>query len=291
MRLGLFVLIMILGVFVKAQERNSNNRVKKWDLVWADEFDKDGRPDPSKWGYEIGYIRGTELQFYTNDPTNVFVRDGLLHLSAKKDFKRNPRYKPNHTWSDKYRGKPKESLPRYQQSMYDSIVPYSSASINTLGKMHFKRGKLVVRAKVPKGQGLWPAIWMLGANRMEVGWPKCGEIDVMEYAGKKSGVVTSNVHYANKKGEHIRGAKVKKKIALEDEFHEYVLIWEEKTMKFYIDNHLFGTTDISSSDAQQVFEKDFYLILNLALGGSMGGDVSDNLLPQTFLVDYVRYYR
>src|SRR5437868_5358649 len=160
---------------------------ENWKLLWADEFDYTGAPDPKRWTNEVGFIRNRELQFYTaGRKENARVENGKLIIEARKEHFPNPRYKPGVTDARN---------PEYAE--------YTSACVTTEKLAAWKYGRIEVRAKLPEGRGVWPAIWMLGTNRHSAGWPKCGEIDIMEYVGFDQNVIHANIHTA--KYNHIRG--------------------------------------------------------------------------------------
>ncbi|HNU09347.1 MAG TPA: family 16 glycosylhydrolase, partial [Pyrinomonadaceae bacterium] len=150
-----------------------------YKLVWADEFDKDGQPDPSKWSYESGYIRNREKQYYTNRPENVRVESGNLVIEARKEAIKNPGF---------------ASTDSKNWKANREFTEYTSASITTRDKAEWLYGKIDIRARLPKGRGAWSALWMLGANWDEVGWPRCGEIDIVENVGFEPTTVHATVH-------------------------------------------------------------------------------------------------
>lgn len=237
---------------------------KNKKLVWDDEFDYTGLPDTRKWDYEVGFVRNKEPQFYTKRRLeNCRVENGMLMIEARKE--------------------------KYGEASY------TAASIITLKKQHWKYGRIEVRAKVPKGIGSWPAIWMLGANRGPVKWPDCGEIDIMEFVGKDSTLVYGTAHYSKDGGKYeYKGEKPIVGAPYED-FHVYAIDWNENRIEFYYDSLKYFVFDIGSADknTQNIFRKDFYLLLNLALGreGTLGGRLDDNILPLKYYVDYVRVYQ
>ncbi|SDL12515.1 glycoside hydrolase family 16 protein [Siphonobacter aquaeclarae] len=238
-------------------------------LVWSDEFDGNGRPDPSKWTYEKGFVRNKEPQYYTVDRTeNARVENGMLVIEARKET----------DFSD------------------GEQIPYTSASLITLGKHAWKYGRFEVRAKVPKGLGSWPAIWMKGANYPGTKWPFCGEIDIMEFVGKDSSLVYGTVHYADSTGKYRMEGKKPSVGAPYDDFHVYALEWSEDHMDFYYDDLKYFTYELKKADnrtAGNPFQKEFFLMLNLALGNpkNLGGRLDDRILPVRFYVDYVRIYQ
>jgi beta-glucanase (GH16 family) len=239
-----------------------------WDLVWSDEFDYEGLPDPEKWGYEVGYIRNDELQYYTEKrKENARVEDGMLIIEARKDG---------------------DTVPGATRG-------YTSASLHTKDTATWTYGRIEVRAKLPQGVGTWPAIWTLGVNIDEVGWPACGEIDIMEHVGFQPGLLHGTVHteaYNHVKGT-ARGGSFYRPDPYED-FHIYAVEWFEDHIDFYIDEYKYFTfknehtgVDTWPYDAPQ------YLILNLAIGGSWGGQqgVDDSIFPQPYVIDYVRVFK
>ena len=229
------------------------------------------------WAFEEGFIRNQELQLYTSRPENVRIRDRKLIIEAKREALPNARYEAgSQNWARSR-----------QQS------EYTSASIRTLGKADWKYGRFVVRAKLPGGRGTWPAIWMLASDCDKVGWPACGEIDIMEYVGYDPGVVHANIH--TKGRNHVlknnKGAKISVPDA-ETAFHEYVLEWTPKKMDFFLDDKHYFTYEKEGGEDLWPFDKPFYLILNLAVGGGWGGrnGVDPSRFPARFEVDYVRVY-
>jgi beta-glucanase (GH16 family) len=249
-----------------------------WRLVWSDEFDKPGLPDKSKWGYETGYIRNNELQFYTQDRLeNARVENGVLVIEGRKERFPNPNFRPGVTNSARRRNA--------------EFADYTAASITTEGKASFLYGRVEVRAKLPQGKGVWPAIWMMGTNRSVVGWPRCGEIDIMEFVGKEPGNVHATVHY-HKDGRHgSKGSKIATK-APYDDFHIYAVEWNAERMDFYFDKEKYFTFELKTlaDGPDHPFRKPHYLLINLALGGQWGGPMDDSVLPQKYLIDYVRVY-
>lgn len=254
----------------------------EWQLVWADEFDRDGLPDPSRWTYEEGLVRNRELQYYTaGRRENARVEGGFLILEARRERWPNPRFQadaPENRWQQRR-----------------EFADYTSASLTTEGKAAWTYGRIEVRAKVPSGRGTWPAIWTLGANRRTVGWPACGEIDILEYVGHEPGVVHANVHtrgFNHARGNG-RGASLKVPDA-ETAFHVYALEWTPQRLEFFVDDRKFFTLENDGTGPDSwPFDAPQYLILNLAIGGSWGGQkgVDDTIFPQRFIVDYVRVYQ
>ena len=224
--------------------------------VWSDEFNTDGAPNSLKWGYDLGAggWGNNEPQYYTNRSENVIVQGGLLKIITKKE---------NYLGSN-----------------------YTSARIKTSGKFSFKYGKVEIRAKLPIGGGTWPALWMLGDNIGAVGWPACGEIDIMEHLGNQLNKIYGTLHYPGRSGGSADGATVNISNAT-TEFHLYSLDWRADTIKFYVDNQLFKTF---VNSANVPFNQKFFLIINSAIGGNFGGAVDPNFVSSTFEVDYIRVY-
>ncbi len=227
------------------------------NLVWADEFDVDGAPNPASWTYDLGTgdngWGNNESQSYTNDPSNVIVESGMLKITAKAEN-----------------------------------GGYTSARIKTQGLVEFTYGKVEVRAKLPSGGGTWPAIWMLGANITEVSWPDCGEIDIMEHVGNNQDVVSSALHFPGNSGGNpifkandVPGAST--------DFHVYGVEWSSSQIVFSIDDVVYHTYSYSSS--LPFYNKDFFLILNVAMGGGFGGTIDPAFTESSMEIDYVRVYQ
>jgi beta-glucanase (GH16 family) len=253
-----------------------------WKLVWSDEFDKPGAPDPAKWSYETGFVRNNEAQFYTSDRReNARVEDGMLVIEARKEQFKNPAFSP--TAGAGKRGRNRE------------FADYTSASLTTLGKASWCYGRVEVRAKLPRGRGPWPAIWMLGTNITQVGWPACGEIDIMEFVGHDPGVINANIHTS--KYNHVKktgkGAKITVK-DVSDAFHIYAIEWTPDRLDFFVDDRKYFTfkNEGTGSDVWP-YDKAQYLILNLAIGGAWGGaqGIDDSIFPQRYYIVYVRVYQ
>jgi beta-glucanase (GH16 family) len=234
-----------------------------WTLVFSDEFDTPGALDPAKWGYEIGYIRNDEKQYYTSRTENVRAEGGNLLIEARKE---------------PYQG-----------------YGYTSASINTRGRFEFTYGRVEVRAKLPTGNGTWPAIWMLGTNIGQVGWPACGEIDVMENVGFEPTRIHGTVHTAayNHVQGTAKGASVTVASPWED-FHVYAMEWYPDRIDVFVDGPKYFTFRNEGTGSRTwPFDKPQYLLLNLAIGGSWGGQkgIDDSRFPHRYLIDYVRVYK
>jgi beta-glucanase (GH16 family) len=225
-------------------------------IVWSDEFNYSGLPDSSKWGNEVGSVRNNELQYYTDrDTNNQLVRNGYLELVARRDSSKG--------------------------------FAYTSASINTKGKFSFTYGRMEARMKLPYGQGLWPAFWTLGANIDQVGWPSCGEIDVMEHINSEDKIY-GTVHW-RKKSNKRSGSSFNLDTA---EFHVYALEWTNSHISWFVDDVLFHQLKIRNGRKKtSELHLPQYLLLNLAVGGNWPGSPGINtVFPATVYVDYVRVY-
>jgi beta-glucanase (GH16 family) len=231
------------------------------NLVWSDEFNTDGAPDASKWGYDLGNgdngWGNSEKQNYTNTAANVIVQGGNLKITAKKET--------------------------------SGGFAYSSARLKSEGKYDFTYGKVEVRAKLPIGGGTWPAIWMLGANYAAPGfaWPACGEIDIMEHVGNSQNLIHGTLHYpGHSGGSGNSGSKTIPNVSTE--FHVYKTIWSPSAVEIYVDDQLIHTV---ANDASLPFNKDFFLILNVAMGGNFGGNIDPAFTESSLEIDYVRVYQ
>lgn len=236
-----------------------------WKLVWADEFDRSGLPDPAKWSYEKGLVRNNEKQFYTVERLeNARVEEGKLVIEARKES-------------------------------FDK-ADFTSASLITKGHAAWTYGRFEVRAKVPAARGTWPALWMLPLDYPAVPWPRCGEIDIMEHVGHSPGRIHGTLH--TETFNHLTGSQRTSVISLPTataEFHTYSIEWSKDLIIAQIDGKTYGTFDKKPTDtlAEWPFDKEFYLILNLAIGGSWGGEkgIEDSAFPQRLEVDFVRVYQ
>jgi beta-glucanase (GH16 family) len=257
----------------------------EWKLVWSDEFDRSGLPDASRWGYESGYLRNNESQFYTQArQENARMENGHLVIEARKE-----KYPIGAS------GAPAKSGSRRRRTAESGFADYTSASLTTRNKAAWTYGKIEVRAKLPSGRGTWPAIWMLGTNIDRTGWPACGEIDIMECVGFDPGVIHANIHTA--KYNHVRGTNKGDKIVIADAseaFHVYAIEWDAHKIDFFVDSRKYFTyrKEGTGRDAWP-YDRDQYLILNLAIGGSWGGQkgIDDRIFPQRYEIDYVRVYQ
>ncbi|MHB0756184.1 glycoside hydrolase family 16 protein [Polaribacter sp. M15] len=224
------------------------------NLVWEDDFNTNGAPDATKWTYDLGaggWGNGEE-QTYTNNAENVIVEDGSLKITAKADG-----------------------------------ASYTSARLKTEGLYEFTYGRVEVRAKLPASQGTWPAIWMLGANFATVGWPETGEIDIMEQKGQDKNTVLSTIHYPGNSAGNGPSQSTSLPTST-TEFHNYAVEWTEAKIVFYIDDVPYHTL---TNDASLPFNADFFLILNVAMGGTLGGDIDPAFTEDTMEIDYVKVFQ
>ena len=230
-------------------------------VIFEESFEGD-QLDTSFWNYDLGdgcpNLCGwgnNERQIYTKK--NVALRDGHLVITATKNG-----------------------------------ATYESGKITTKKKIEFQYGTVEVRAKLPQGHGLWPAIWMLGNDIDTNMWPGCGEIDMMEYVGKEPGVIHTTLHTPDSFGSSVN---TKRTVidGIENDFHIYKSVWTESAIEFYIDNNKVYSFSPQDKNARTwPYNKPFYFILNLAIGGNFGGpEVDDTIFPQEFLIDYVKIYR
>lgn len=268
-----FFLMVMITFSLTAQKK------EKLKLVWSEEFNYKGLPDTTKWGYEVGHIRNKEQQYYTHArKENAWVNKGVLAITGRKESYPNEFYKKDgKDWKFK-----------------DSTAQYTSASINTLGKAGWQYGRIEVKAKLPQGGGIWPAIWMMGVNRTELGWPKCGEIDVMEFIGNHPEDIYGTIHYPDpvSKENKSKGNKTIEK-KLDKGFHVYAIEWNEQTIDVYFDKKKYHSFPIDTAGlgSENPFRKPFYLLINLAMGANWPGPIDDRVLPQQFIIDYVRVYQ
>lgn len=249
---------------------------EEWNLVWSDEFDYEGLPDKTKWDYEEGFVRNNELQYYTRArQENARVEKGFLIIEGRKEQFPNPRFK--------------QGSNNWQQNR--EHAQYTAASLITLNRSDWKYGRIEVRAKIPQGKGIWPAIWTLGSNRSSLGWPRCGEIDIMEFVGKQPDVIHANAHFAIDGKHSAMSGQIKTEKPFDD-FHIYAIEWFIDRIDFFFDDTKYHTYPIDNNGKgdDNCFRKPHYLLINLALGGSWGGEIDDSILPQKYLVDYVRVY-
>jgi len=235
-------------------------------LVMSEEFNVDGAPDPAVWAFDIGGNGwgNNELQYYTDRPENVVVQNGYLIITAKQES---------------YLG-----------------ANFTSARLKTQNLFTQKYGRFEARIKMPLGKGLWPAFWMLGSNIDQVSWPQCGEIDIMEYLGNNPTEVLGTLHAPGVFG----GNSLSKSYSLtnsrfDTDFHVFGVEWTEKHINWYVDDVLYSQitrAKVEEEGGEWVFDNDFFMILNIAVGGNLPGNPDANtIFPQRMIVDYVRVYQ
>ena len=245
-------------------ETNSIDEAVKIEptLVWSDEFDGTTL-NLDNWSYELGdgcpNLCGwgnNELQEYTDD--NHRLEDGMLIISAKKGSNSN----------------------------------YTSTRIKTKGKQEFQYGRIEARVKVPSGAGMWPAFWALGNDIETNSWPNCGEIDIVEYVGKNPGQIFTSVHTPSSYGNTVN-SMITNVPNVEEDFHNYAVEWNENFIDFFFDDTRVYTYSVQTKNQNTwPFNKPFFLIINLAIGGNFGGPVANNIqFPREFIIDYVRVYQ
>jgi len=246
-------------------------KVNSRKLIWSDEFNYPGQPDTSRWNYDVGdgcpNVCGwgnDEAEFYTNDPKNIRIENDRLIIEAHKDS---------------LGGK-----------------AYTSTRIVSKFKGDWLYGRIEVMAKLPRGRGTWPAIWMLSTDWKYGGWPASGEIDIMEHVGHDQGVIHGTIH--TESYNHHKKTQKEGKITIsdaQDEFHIYAIDWSENKIDFYVDDTLYHSVSKEASDTfkEWPFDQRFHLIMNIAVGGFWGGaqGIDESIWPQKMEVEYVRVYQ
>lgn len=277
MNISLFQYLIFIFLFITSCSDSSTSSTDNGDeleyqLIWSDEFDGN-ELNMDNWSFELGdgchlgvNLCGwgnNELQYYTDRTENIFVQDGSLHIVARDE--------------------------RFQNKNY------TSARIRTIDKGDWKFGRFEIRAKLPEGQGIWPAVWMLPTEEVFGGWPRSGEIDIMELVGHRPSTVHGTVHYGpvwpqnQNKGNTYSLSSGK----FSDDFHVFSIEWMEDEINWYVNDTLFHTvTPEILSPHNYPFNETFHLILNLAVGGNWPGNPnSSTRFPQTLEVDYIRVYQ
>ena len=246
-----------------------------YKLVWSDEFDVDGKPNPKNWNYEKGFVRNNELQWY--QPDNATVKDGMLIIEGRKERVSNPNYKSGSSdW---------KTSRQYGE--------YTSTSMTTSGLQTWQYGRMEMRGRIPTTAGMWPAWWTLGVKGE---WPSNGEIDIMEYY---NGKVLANVACGTDKQWTAKWDSATKSLSSlgagwSDKFHVWRMDWDDQKIDLYLDDTLLNTATLSSmlnADGTSPFKQKVYMILNLAIGGDNGGDPSGTTFPVRYEVDYVRVFQ
>jgi len=249
----------------------------EWKLVWSDEFNRDGRPDPAKWTYETGFVRNQELQWY--QPENAWCENGLLIIEARREHKKNP----NHL----------KDTAEWKASR--EFAEYTSACLITKGIASWRYGRFEMRGRIDTRAGLWPAFWTLGVERR---WPNNGETDIMEYY---RGTLLANLIWAASGGLYRTTSVTRRKPigSFSDpdwsaKFHVWRMDWDEQRITISVDGEVLNDADLNQTanpDGFNGFRQAHSILLNLAIGGTSGGDPSATAFPARFEVDYVRIYQ
>jgi beta-glucanase (GH16 family) len=262
------------------ENRAPSDKAAEYQLVWSDEFNQDGRPDPKNWTYEHGFVRNHEAQWY--QPENARCENGLLIIEARREKFKNPNYDAS------------ANSQRWQRSR--EYADYTSCSMTTRGLHEWTYGRFEMRGRIDTSAGLWPAWWTLGRGR----WPAAGEIDIMEYY---RGILKANIAWA---GEQNRGGATWNSAVRQisrfpadwsSKFHIWRMDWDENDIKLYVDDMLLNDQDLTKTidnDARKTnpfVAAPQYMILNVAVGGDNGGDPSQTTFPSKMEVDYVRVYQ
>ena len=277
----LFIAILFLAVTANCAETKPeplpvSDSTNDWKLVWQDEFNTNGPPDPANWNYDRGFVRNQELQWYQSE--NAFCTNGLLVIEARQEHKPNPTFVTNSTnWKTRR-----------------EWIDYTSAAITSRRLREFTYGRFEMRARIDIRLGSWPAFWTLGATP-GVRWPAGGEVDVMEFY---TGTVLANIAYSLDR--RAKWSTVKKPVAelggdaWSKEFHIWTMEWDERKLDLLLDGRLMNHLDLveaDNADQGNPFHRPVYFILNQAIGGTQGGDPSQTKFPIRFEVDWVRVYQ
>jgi beta-glucanase (GH16 family) len=269
----IFPLLFFTGIIFHAMAQNE----KKYTLVWADEFDKNGAPDSANWDYQHGLVRNEEAQWY--QPENAQCKNGLLIIEARKEKRINPNYTAGSSnWTK-------------QQKW----IEYTSACLITAGKNTWQYGRFEMRGRIDISDGMWPAWWTLG---VEKNWPANGEIDMMEYY---RGKLLANIACLGKEGNTEWRSNTFPTDSLggktwSSKFHVWRMDWTEEFIALYIDDQLLNKVPVDSlmnkdGSGFNPFKQPHYMLLNLAIGGQNGGDPSHTSFPRKMEIDYVRVYQ
>lgn len=284
MKKGVFIIYMLSGLF------NAALYGQEYRLVWSDEFNTDGKVDTTNWNFARGFQYNKEAQWYQT--ANAYCKDGKLIIEARKEHSPNPDYDPDSEHWGKKR-------------LY---VEYTSSRLNTAEKREFLYGRFEIRAKIPTAKGAWPAFWTLGTGCEYggIGWPQCGEIDIMEYYPVNGEPhVLGNVGWGT--DQHMVAKWRDKRVPLshflakdpqwKEKFHIWRMDWDSECIRLYLDDELINETfthetiNVKLADGYNPFKHPHYILLNLALGGVNGGPIDDTAFPMKFEIDYVRVYQ
>ena len=253
---------MVLFVGISGCEDSSRIEERDWELVWEDQFETDGAPDPTRWTYDLGGggWGNNELQIYTNNPENVVVEEGVLKITAIRNGN-----------------------------------TFTSARLLTKGLFDQAYGRFEARIKLPWGPGIWPAFWMLGNDIDSNPWPACGEIDIMEYRGQEPNLIHGSLHGPGYSG----GSPITRSFGFPDDrfdvdYHVFAVEWGEDFIHFFVDETLYQEVipEDLAGKGDWVYDHPFYILLNVAVGGNYVGFPTDSTpFPQTMYVDWVRVYK
>jgi len=273
---GLMLLAVMVLTFCSASGGQANGPQANdsgWMLAWSDEFNgtNGSAADASKWTLESGGDGwgNHELEYYTSRPQNSYLQDGNLLIKVLQEKFAGP----------------------------DGVTRnYTSARLKTLGKFSQAYGRFEARIRIPYGQGIWPAFWMMGEDVDKAGWPVCGEIDIMENIGKEPAMVHGTIHGPGYSGADSIGSSyaLPEKQRFADDFHVFAVEWEPNAIRFFVDKDLYATRTPADlpKGSKWVYDHPFFLLLNVAVGGDWPGNPDASaVFPQTMLVDYVRVYR
>lgn len=250
----------LILVLVSCEKENLQKPNRNWQLVWQDEFNYEGALDETKWTYDLGAggWGNNELQTYTKDAENVKVEDGVLKITAKSNGN-----------------------------------SFTSARVNTKGLFAQAYGRFEAKIKIPYGPGIWPAFWMLGSNIDTVGWPKCGEIDLMELRGQQPNIINGSLHGPGySAGDAITKSFGFANNRFDADFHIFAIEWSKDIIDFYVDDILYQRVTSKDVKGKWVYNQPFFIVLNVAVGGDyVGFPTAKTPFPQTMHIDYVRVYK
>ena len=266
---------LVFSAVVTAEVETTDN----YRLVWADEFENDGQPNPEDWNYEEGFLRNNELQWY--QPENGICKDGILVIEGRKERKKNSNFESDSNNWRKNR----------------AFAEYTSACFTTEGRHSWQYGRFEVKARIKTEKGLWPAIWFLGVDGK---WPNNGEIDLMEFYG---GNILANACWGTEKRGQQNWDTSRTPVETfndpkwDEKFHIWRMDWDSESIRLYLDDQLLNTIDTTKTlnpdgrGPKNPFKQPHYLLLNLAIGGNQGGDPSETAFPTKYEIDYVRVYQ
>lgn len=267
---------MACGALTLQLSYSAAQEKEKYKLVWSDEFNKNGSPDSTKWGYERGFVRNEELQWY--QPENAYCEKGHLIIEARRETKPNLNYvKDSKDW--------RQNRPE---------INYASACLVTRGKKDWMYGRFELKARIDISAGMWPAWWTLGISKP---WPANGEIDIMEYYREK---LLANIACMDKNGKaewhSNRFSLDSMSSSWSSKFHVWRMDWTKDLIELYVDGQLLNKVVVDSlynkdGSGFNPFRQPHYMLLNLAIGGQNGGDPSNTTFPKKFEIDYVRVYQ